>query len=237
MASPRAILAYAALALCLAVPVALAALSPQLAWRDPLYIAAGFSGILAFALMLAQPLLAGGHLPGLGGRRGRRVHALVGAALVALLVGHVGGLWLASPPDLVDALLLRSPTPFSIWGVAAMWALFAAASLAALRGPLRLRPRLWRLGHTGLVLVAVATSLVHALLVEGAMEPVSKAAFCALLAAATLKAVVDLRAWALLRRRSARMHVDEASGKAVAEPAAQAASLAAPASSQTRPGR
>ena len=96
------------------------------------------------ALLLLQPLLAGGYLPGLPMRRGRRVHFWVGVALVAAVVVHVLGLWLTSPPDMVDALLFRSPTPFSAWGVVAMWAVFASALLATLRRRLRLRPLVWR---------------------------------------------------------------------------------------------
>jgi hypothetical protein len=66
----------------------------------------------------------------------------MGSLLVALVLVHVGGLLIASPPDAIDALLLRSPTPFSVWGVLAMWATFAAALLAALRERLAIRPRL-----------------------------------------------------------------------------------------------
>ncbi|MGL4242514.1 MAG: ferric reductase, partial [Beijerinckiaceae bacterium] len=122
----------------------------------------------------------------------------------ALIVVHVVGLFITSPPDAIDALLLRSPTPFSPWGVAAMWAAFGAAALAALRGPLRIRPRVWRIAHTALAAVIAVGSVVHALLVEGAMEPILKAAFCALVLAATAKVVIDLRAWALLMKRADR---------------------------------
>ena len=141
--TPRAALAWAALGIAVAVPIGVAATSPLLAWREPVYIVAGFAGVFALALLLVQPLLAGGRLPGLPGVRGRRVHRRVGAALVAAVVLHVAGLWVTSPPDVIDALLLRSPTPFSLWGVIAMWATFAAALSAALRGHLRVRPR-WR---------------------------------------------------------------------------------------------
>ena len=170
------------------VPIAIAAASPLLAYRGPIYIAAGFAGIFALALVLVQPLLAGGSLPGLPARPGRRVHRWVGLSLVAMVVAHVAGLWLTSAPDVIDALLFQSPTPFSAWGVIAMWATFAAALLAALRGWLRLAPRVWRLGHTALVTVVVIGSVVHALLIEGAMGTVSKAVLCVLVLAASLQA-------------------------------------------------
>ncbi len=198
MTRARAILTWAALAVALAVPVAVAATSPLLAWRQPLYIAAGFAGVIAMGLLLLQPLLARGYMPGLALRRARRAHAWVGAALVLAVAVHVGGLWLTSPPDVVDALLFRSPTPFSAWGVIAMWAVFAAALLAARRR--RLRPRLWRFAHSILGAVIVVGSVVHAMLIEGTMGTFSKAALCALVVAAAAKALVDLRSGTLLGR-------------------------------------
>jgi MYXO-CTERM domain-containing protein len=189
------ILTWVALAAAVAVPLAFAALSPLHAWRDPLYILAGFAGIVALGLMLFQPLLIGGYLPGLPARFGRRAHPWIGAALVAAVVIHVGGLWITNPPDMIDALLFASPTPFSPFGVIAMWAIFAVALLAALRRRWRLRPRTWRIAHMLLAIVIVAGSVVHAVLIEGTMETMSKAALCALVLGATIKVMADLRAW------------------------------------------
>ena len=103
-----------------------------------------------------------------------------GPALVLAVVVHVAALWLTSPPDVVDALLFRSPTPFSAWGVVAMWAVFATALLAALRGRLRLRLVVWRLCHIALAVMIVVGSVVHAMLIDGTMEIVSKVALSAL---------------------------------------------------------
>lgn len=203
MVRARAIAIWAALAAAVAVPLAVAAGSPLLAWREPVYVVAGFAGVVAMALLLVQPLLAGGYLPGLPAPRGRRTHRWVGGVLVAAVLVHVAGLWVTSPPDVVDVLLLRSPTPFSLWGVVAMWAVFAAALLAALRRRLRIRPRSWRLAHTSLAAVIVVGSVGHAMLIEGTMGTASKAALCALALAATVKVLVDLRVWTLLMRRGA----------------------------------
>jgi predicted ferric reductase len=188
------VLIWAALAVALAVPIAAAALSPLLAWRDPVYIAAGFAGVIGLGLMLVQPLLIGGHLPGLSAHRGRRVHRWIGGALVLAVAIHVLGPWITSPPDVIDALLFVSPTPFSAWGVIAMWAIIAVALLVALRR--RLRPRTWRLGHRSLAAVIVVGTVVHALLIEGTMETMSKAALCALALAATINVLAGLRVWA-----------------------------------------
>ena len=193
-------LVWAALAAALAVPLAIAAASPLLAWRDPIYIVGGFAGVVAMGLLLLQPLLAGGYLPGLPARRGRLVHFWIGTGLVTAVIVHVLALWITSPPDVIDALLFRSPTPFSAWGVVAMWAVFAAALLALLRQRLRLKPMVWRLCHSALATVVVLGSVVHAMLIEGTMGTVSKAALCALVLAAVVKAIVDLRSWTLLTR-------------------------------------
>ena len=129
MSPARKTLSWAVLAIVITVPIAAAAASPLHAWRDPVYIAAGFAGIIAMIFLLLQPLLIGGYLPGLSGLRGRRVHHIIGGALVMAVTLHVAGLWITSPPDVVDALLFASPTPFSDAPAAAS---VAAANLAAL---------------------------------------------------------------------------------------------------------
>ena len=189
----RVTLIWVALAAATCVPIAAAAASPLLAWRGPVYILAGFAGIIALGLMLVQPLLIAGYLPGLSAYRGRRVHLWTGGALVVAVVIHVGGLWITSPPDMIDALLFSSPTPFSPWGVIAMWAIFAVAIIAALRRRLGLRARTWRVVHMPLAIVIVVGSVVHGILIEGTMETMSKAALCALVLAATIKVMADLR--------------------------------------------
>lgn len=180
----RAGLIWAALAVALALPVAAAATSPYLAWRDPVYIAAGFAGIVAMALLPVQPLLMAGLLPGLTGPRARRAHTHVGVALALCVTVHVAGLWITSPPDVIDALLFVSPTPFSVWGVLAMWAAFAIVMLAALRR--RLRPASWRRLHAAFAIILIGGTVLHALLVEGTMEIVTKTALAVLILGSAL---------------------------------------------------
>lgn len=188
----RKTLIWGLLVVAVGVPMAAAAASEQLAWRGPVYIIAGFAGIAALALVLVQPLLIGGYLPGLETYRGRRAHRFIGGALVAAVVIHVIGLWITSPPDMIDALTFTSPTPFSPFGVVAMWAIFAVALLAFIRRRLGLRT--WRIAHMSLAAVIVAGSVVHAVLIEGTMETMTKVALCALVVAAAVKVMVDL--WA-----------------------------------------
>ena len=180
---------WSALVIAVAVPIGVAATSPLLAWREPIYIAGGFAGVIAMVFILFQPLLAAGYLPELSIWRGRWLHRWVGSALVLSVVIHVAGLWVTSPPDVIDALLFVSPTPFSIWGVIAMWGVFATACLAAFRRRLQLHPRIWRLSHKTLAVVIVAGSVLHAMMIEGTMGTLSKSMLCAMVVVATLLAL------------------------------------------------
>lgn len=201
MSMAKATLIWGATAAAVCVPIAVAAFSPFLAWRGPIYILAGFSGIIALGLVLIQPLLIAGYLPGFSGYRGRRAHHWIGGALVMAVVIHVAGLWITSPPDMIDALLFASPTPFSPFGVVAMWAIFGAAVLALVRRRLRLRT--WRIAHLSLALVIVVGGVVHGMLIEGAMETMSKAAVCLLILVATTK-VFATYLWTRRKQTSSR---------------------------------
>lgn len=194
----RSVLIWGGLALAIVVPLVLAATSEYLAYRDAIYITSGFAGIAALSLALIQPLLASGWLPGLHLLRGRRIHRVIGVLLVVAVAVHVAGLWLTSPPDIEDALMFRAPTPFSVWGVLAMWALFIAALLVVFRR--RLSPLAWRNVHTSLVSTVVLGGVIHAMLIEGTMEPVSKAILCGLAIVATVAAVAA--PWLRARRRA-----------------------------------
>lgn len=194
----RAVMIWAALLAAITLPIAVAANSPLLAWREPIYIGAGFAGVIAMALLLLQPLLVSGRLPGFRALKGRRVHRWVGVVLVLSILIHVGGLWITSPGDVIDALTFTSPTPFSAWGVIAMWAVFAAALMAALRRHFRIP--IWRALHGTLAIVTVLGSIIHALLIEGTMGTLSKVALCVLVLLVTAKVMTDLRVFAALKR-------------------------------------
>ena len=78
----RAVLIWGVLLGVAFVALGVAAASPYLEWRDPVYIVAGFAGVVALVLLLFQPLLVAGVLPGIARAKGRRVHLWTGAALV-----------------------------------------------------------------------------------------------------------------------------------------------------------
>ena len=190
MTAVRAALIWASLAAAICLPIALAGTSDLLKWRGAVYILAGFAGVFALGLLLVQPLLIAGYLPGLSAYRARRAHHWIGGALVIAVIVHVGGLWITSPPDMIDALIFASPTPFSPFGVIAMWAIFVVALLAAFRRQMGLRT--WRIVHMGLAAVIVVGTLAHAMLIEGTMETVSKASLCLLVFGAAIKVIADL---------------------------------------------
>ncbi|MEM7089020.1 MAG: ferric reductase-like transmembrane domain-containing protein [Pseudomonadota bacterium] len=192
---------WAVLIIALTVPLVAAATSPYLAWRSPVYILAGFAGVISMSLLLLQPLLAARDVPGIPAMTARRWHRWVGIALVIAIAIHVGGLWITSPPDVLDALFFVSPTPFSAWGVIAMWAAFAAAALGVLRQRLSIRFRIWRLGHASLATITVLGSVVHAMLIEGTMEIMTKTALCILVLLAVIRALIKLRVWDAGHRR------------------------------------
>lgn len=196
---------WALVAVVVGGALVLAALSPLQAFRTAPYMAASLAGVLSLGLLLLQPMLAAGYLPGISAARARRWHNRAGMVLVAAVLVHIAGLYIASPDDALDALLLRAPTAFSIWGVTAMWGVVVTAVLVALRR--RIRPALWRVVHNGLALVVVIGTAVHAIEIEGTMSPVWKLLLCGAAVAASVVAVVHVRVARPLLRRRARAAV------------------------------
>jgi predicted ferric reductase len=180
------VLIWGLVAVCMLVPVGIAAANPLQASRDAFWIVGGMAGVVALALMFVQPLLAAGYLPGASVPAGRRWHRLVGTMVVVTVVLHVGGLYLSSPDDVADVMLLVAPTPFSVYGVMGLCGVVLTAILVAVRSRSGLRYASWRILHNALALVVVISSIAHALLIEGAMGNLSKVILCALVLAATV---------------------------------------------------
>lgn len=185
------------------VPVLLAATSPYLAYRSPVYILAGFAGIIAMSFLVMQPLLS--HPPSnlMPRPSARRWHRITGITITLLVLAHVGGLYLVSPPDTLDALLLRAPTLFSVFGVLALWACLLTAGLAATRRRLSLRPVIWKRLHQVIASVLAIATVIHAILIDGAMDPITKTLLGA--------AIIVTTAWVALRRKSTPPHPVERS--------------------------
>ncbi len=180
------LLLWSAACVVVALALAVAATSPLLASRDNIYIIAGIAGVVAMGLLLFQPLLMGVQPPGLRQLQAKRLHRWLGFALTSTVLLHVVGLWIFSPPDVIDALLLRSPTAFSLWGVIAMWAVLLSSALVTCQRRLRFSVRYWRIAHTALAAVIVLSTVVHTWLIEGTMGVVSKVVLCTSVLAATV---------------------------------------------------
>lgn len=207
MASAKGRLVWGLIATLMVGPIILAALSPYLAYRNPAYIVGGFSGIVGLALFVIQPLLSAGYPSDVAPSRRRRWHQWTGTAIVACVVMHVGGLYVTSPQDTLDALLLVSPTPFSLYGVAAMWTTILIVGLIVFRRRLGVRTPLWQLIHSGLALLIVVSTVIHALQIEGTMETYSKWALS--VTALLITAAVTVKHWIAsprLRGRTKRQH-------------------------------
>ncbi|MGQ7847254.1 ferric reductase-like transmembrane domain-containing protein [Granulosicoccus sp. 3-233] len=182
-------------AVCMLVlPLTLAMLSPLQAGREFTYVTGALAGVLALSLLFVQPMLAAGFLPGLGTSRARRWHRRLGLVLLAAVALHILGLYLASPDDMRDALLLVAPTPFSLYGVVALVAVALTGLSAALRSRFRSRIHHWNRIHSALTVVVVTATLVHAWMIDGTMNGLSKMIACAVIAVATIAALV-YRQW------------------------------------------
>ncbi len=187
-------LVWLLLAAGLLVPVLLAAANPLQASREAIGIFGAMAGVVALALLLVQPMLAAGLLPGPSILVARRWHRWVGIMIVAAVVMHVVGLYFYSPDDTVDALLLVAPNSFSVYGVIGLWSAVLTALLVAIRSRSGMRYAAWRIVHNAVSVVVVVSSIVHALLIEGAMELVSKVILCVFVVAATIIALFRVHA-------------------------------------------
>ena len=193
MTSAKGRLVWGVIATLMIGPIVLAAVSPYLAYRNPAYIVGGFAGIVGLALFIIQPLLSAGFPPDASPTKRRRWHQWTGSILISCVMLHLGGLYVTSPQDTLDALLLVSPTPFSLYGVVAMWTTLLIVALVLLKRRMGLRPPVWQLIHSSLALVIVFATVIHALQIEGTMEAISKWILC--VAALMISAFVAVRHW------------------------------------------
>ena len=185
--------------LLMLVPLLMAASSPLNDARNTSYIVGALAGVAALALLLPQPLLAAGYLH--LGVQARRWHRVVGCLVTLCLVIHVIGLYITSPDDMTDALLLVSPTPFSLFGVVGFWAMMLVVVFVAFRKRMSLSPSTWKLVHNVMGVLVVGSSVIHVLMIEGTMEARSKLLLCIVLVIATIVSVLHLRVFRPLSKR------------------------------------
>lgn len=184
---------WGCLGLIATVAIFASLMSPLLAWRQPVYIVASVAGVLSLVILLFQPVLMLRQLPGVRISQGRKIHRWVGIGLVSCILIHVLGLWMTSPPDVIDALLFRSPTAFTPWGVVAMWAVFLSAAVVVVRRRISSKVITWQRLHRSLGFIIVIGSVVHAFLIDGTMEIWSKSILCLAVIGATAIALITTK--------------------------------------------
>ena len=154
-------LAVAALLVLAAVPLALALSDRHLADASAALAISTAAGALAVSALVAQPLLAS---------RGRiRPHQVLGATALALVLVHIGALFIESPADARFALSPDGPTRARM-ALFATLALVAVVTLGVLRRRLPLAPTTWRILHGYLAAVVITLGFGHAVLTDGALD-------------------------------------------------------------------
>ena len=152
--------AAAAIAL-VAVPVVLALTDRHLSGASVALVVSTATAALAVSVLALQPLLAG------TGRLTR--HRLLGATALALVLVHVGALFVESPSDALFAMSPDGPTRARM-ALFATIALLAVVALGALKPRLPLATSTWRILHAYLAVVVIALGMGHALLTDGALD-------------------------------------------------------------------
>jgi len=160
-----------AVAAVVAVPPALALTDRHLSGASTALVASTATAALAVPLLALQPLLAG---------TGRvRRHRVIGSLVLALVLIHVGALFVESPEDARFALSPDGPTRARM-ALFATVALVGVAALGLLRRRLPMGARTWRVLHAYLAALVIVLGLGHAVLTDGALDGAGTAVLLAL---------------------------------------------------------
>jgi predicted ferric reductase len=170
------------------LPVLLAALHPLQAGREPLWVWGTLAGVLALSLMVIQVLLPTGWLNVALGESKWRWHRILGISVTGLVLAHVVGLYLYSPDDIGDALVLAAPT-YSRLGMLSLGCLLLTVALALVRHRLPLTLSDWQILHSVLAVAVVGTAVAHALLLQGTLDGFAEGLLCGSAIVAVLIAV------------------------------------------------
>ena len=150
---------------------------------------------LAVSALAVQPLLAG------SGRL--RWHRVLGAVALALVLLHLGGLFVVGAEDTLFALSLDGPTRGRMATLATV-ALIAVVALGVARARLPMSGPTWRILHGFLAVLVIGLGFGHAILTDGALDGFGTAVLLAFAAVALLGVVA---AYAARTRRAARSHL------------------------------
>ena len=158
-------------AVLLLVPVVVALAHPHLADAPPARLVATATGVLALGLLVVTVVL-----PGLRQRPVKaagaglmRLHRAVALAVVALVLAHIGALFVYSPSDTLWAISPTAPT-YSRLGVVATLCLALTVALALGWRRLGLGRPEWRALHLSLAVAILITAFAHGFMVQGALD-------------------------------------------------------------------
>ena len=193
----------AALASLLLLPISAALASPLQQGRDISWVLGGLAGILALGLLVVQMLLPTNWLRGLFAIGDMRLHRVLGIAVAGVVIAHVLGLYVYSPDDVRDALVLAAPT-YSRLGVLSAWCVLLSVVLALARRRLGLTYSDWQILHAVLAVVVVATAVGHTVLIRGALDGPAELLLCGAAVLAVTAAI--LYRYVVLPRRTAALH-------------------------------
>jgi predicted ferric reductase len=155
-----------AAALLIASPLVVALTDAHLDGQSAALIVSTAAAALAVSAITLQPLLAGtGRL---------RRHRVLGGVALALVLIHLGALYLESPEDTLFALSLDGPTRGRMAALATA-ALIAVVALGVLRARLPMAGATWRILHGFLAALVVFLGFGHAVLTDGALDGVGTA--------------------------------------------------------------
>jgi 3-phenylpropionate/trans-cinnamate dioxygenase ferredoxin reductase subunit len=181
---------WAAAAVLLALPPAVALTDPHLRDQPAALVISTAAAALAVSALVLQPLLArGGRL---------KWHRVLGAVALGLVLVHLGGLFVVGAEDTLFALSLDGPTRGRMATLATV-ALIAVVILGVLRAKLPMAGTTWRVLHGFLAGMVILLGFGHAVLTDGALDGVGTVLLLAFGAVALLGVA---SAYAARRRRA-----------------------------------
>lgn len=149
----------------LIVPAAIALTDAHLAAGPTALVISTLAATLAVSALALQPFLAA------AGNLRLRSHRVLGTVTFALVLAHVGGLYVVSAEDTLFALSPDGPTRARM-ALLATIALAAVVALGAGRARLPLSTASWRVLHAFFAVLAVVLGVGHAVLTDGALDDV-----------------------------------------------------------------
>jgi 3-phenylpropionate/trans-cinnamate dioxygenase ferredoxin reductase subunit len=157
----RGRLALAAALVVGAVPLVLALTDGHLAGASAALTLSTAAAAVAIPVIAIQPLLAG------RGWIGR--HRLIGSVALALVLVHIGALFVESADDTLFAMSPDGPTRARM-ALMATIALLIVVALGAGRRRLPVSGTTWRILHAYFALLVIVLGFGHALLTSGALD-------------------------------------------------------------------